>query len=55
MVYNLQLNFELIKLILILLKIKKSIPKAISILILANKKVSLKNQDFLYLLSIFKK
>lgn len=45
-VYNLQLRFQLIKLTLTLLKVKKDIFKAISILKLANKKVFLKNQDF---------
>lgn len=54
-VYNLYLSLQLWKLILILLKVKKSILKVIFILILANKKVSLKKQNFLSLLSIKKK
>lgn len=45
-VYNLYLNSQLLKLILILLQIKKNIQKIISILMSANRNVSLKNWDF---------
>lgn len=48
-VYKFYLNFWLIKSILILLKIKKSISRVTFMLILANRKVSSKNWNFLSL------
>lgn len=50
-VYNLYLNYQSMKLISILLKIRKGIRRITSILMsLANSKVSLKNQNFPFLL-----
>lgn len=54
LVYSLYLGFQSLKLIWILLKIRKNISKAISILLLDNNKFFLKTQDFLSLLSIGK-
>lgn len=54
-VYNLHLSFQLLKLISMLLKVRKNIPKITFIVISVNRKVSLKNQDFLFLSSIEKK
>lgn len=53
-VYNLYLSFQSLKLTLTFLKVKKSIPRATSMLVSANKKVSPKKQDLLSLLSIKK-
>lgn len=55
MVYNLYLSFQVVKLTLTLLKVRNDIPKVIFILMLANRKVLLKNQDFSFLLSSKKK
>lgn len=53
-VYNLYLSFCFMKLTLTLLKVKKIIPKATFILILANRNISSKNQDFASVLTIKK-
>lgn len=53
-VYNFYFSFWSIKFISILLKVRKNISKIIFILILANKKVFFKNQNFSSLLSIKK-
>lgn len=52
---NFQSSFQLLKLTLTLLMLKKGILKVISIFMLANKKIFSKNQDFLSLSSIKKK
>lgn len=54
-VYNLYLSFQVVKLTLTLLKVRNNILKVIFILMLVNRKVLLKNQDFLSLLSSKKK
>lgn len=53
-VYNLQLSFQSLKFILTLLKIRKNIPKTISMLMFTNKKVFFKNQDLLSLFCTWK-
>ena len=51
-VYIFHLKCQMIKSILTLFKIKKDIPRAISILMSINKKIFFKNQDFLFVSSI---
>lgn len=51
MVYNLYLSFQSMKLTLILFIVRKNISRVTSMLILANKKVLSKKQDFSFLSS----